>query len=372
MWEELPERFDVSVLLTSQNAYDLAGVRVSTRPARSLRTFLPRGRFGDLAMGLTGDRYLAADEAFAAADVVHTEELGYWHSGDAARRKATNGYKLVVTAWETLPLLSAYRNPWARTYRHRVLAQADLFLPVTERARDALVLEGAAPERVEVCYPGIDLDRFSAARADAAPAEHVLVSPGRLVWEKGHHDVMRAIAAIRTGVVAAPEVELRLLVVGSGPEEQRLQAFAAELGLADIVEFTSLPYGEMPDVYARASCLVLASLPNAACARWLGDLPHCFWEEQFGMVLAEAMAAGLPVIASSSGAIPEVVGGSGAYFVPGDWLGLARLLAEGPLARPAGERVQHPQERVERYSTRAAAARLAAAYDRVLAASAPS
>jgi glycosyltransferase involved in cell wall biosynthesis len=373
MWEELPERFDVSVLLTGRNAYDLAGVEVTAAPARSLRTFLPRGRLGDFAMGLSGDRYLGADEAFAAADIVHSEELGYWHSGDAARRKAANDFKLVVTVWETLPLLSAFRNPWARTYRRRVLAQTDLFLPTTERARDALVLEGAQSERMEVCYPGVDLDRFaSAGAASATPIEHVIVSPGRLVWEKGHQDVMRAVAALRTGVVSVPPGEVRLLVVGSGPEEQRLRAFAAELGLAEVVEFTTLPYDEMPGVYARASCMVLASLSNAGCARWLGDLPRCFWEEQFGMVLAEAMAAGLPVIASSSGAIPEVAGGSASYFVPGDWLGLAGLLADGPLARPPGTRVQHPQEQVERFSTQSAAGRLAAAYDRLLGSSAAS
>ena len=85
-------------------------------------------------------------------------------------------------------------------------------------------------------------------------------------------------------------------------------------------------------------------------------------------MLAEALAAGAPVLASSSGAIPEVLDGSGApLFTPGDWLGLARLLEAGPLAGPPAERVAYPAEVVQRYSTRAAAERLASAYDRVLA-----
>ena len=78
------------------------------------------------------------------------------------------------------------------------------------------------------------------------------------------------------------------------------------------------------------------------------------------------MAAGLPVIARTSGAIPEVAGDSAEYFGPGDWMTLARRLAEGPLSRPPAERVEHPRERLERYSTVAAAERLAAAYDRLL------
>jgi glycosyltransferase involved in cell wall biosynthesis len=87
------------------------------------------------------------------------------------------------------------------------------------------------------------------------------------------------------------------------------------------------------------------------------------------LVLAEAMAAGLAIVASSSGAIPEVLTGSSAkLFRAGDWMEIARLLAAGPLlARPA-ERVEYPPELVARYSTHAAAQRLADAYDRVLSA----
>lgn len=84
------------------------------------------------------------------------------------------------------------------------------------------------------------------------------------------------------------------------------------------------------------------------------------------MVLAEAMAAGLDILASQSGAIPEVLDGHGTMFAPGDWPALARQLAQGPLSRPPGERVAYPEQLVHRYSTTAMAERLAAAYDRVL------
>jgi glycosyltransferase involved in cell wall biosynthesis len=81
------------------------------------------------------------------------------------------------------------------------------------------------------------------------------------------------------------------------------------------------------------------------------------------MVLAEAMAAGLRIVASDSGAIREVAGESAEYFAPGDWVGLARVLAD-VVSRPP-TRVEHPQ----RYSASGAAERLAAAYDRVIPAS---
>jgi glycosyltransferase involved in cell wall biosynthesis len=79
------------------------------------------------------------------------------------------------------------------------------------------------------------------------------------------------------------------------------------------------------------------------------------------------MAAGIPIVASTCGAIPEVAGPSASYFAPGDWLGLAKLLAEGPLARPPGVRVEHPGERLQRFSSTEAAARLTKAYESVLA-----
>ena len=174
------------------------------------------------------------------------------------------------------------------------------------------------------------------------------MSPGRLVWEKGHYDVIRALVTV--------PAEPRLLIVGAGPERTRLLRYADDLGLGDRVEVRPVAYDEMPSVFAGASCVVLASLPTKT------------WEEQFGLVLAEALAAGAPVIASSSGAIPEVLEGSGApLFTPGDWLGLARLLEAGPLAAPPAQRVAYPAEVVQKYSTQAAAERLASAYDRVLA-----
>jgi glycosyltransferase involved in cell wall biosynthesis len=375
-WQHLRSRFDVVSPVTRSNMFEVRGLPVEQVKIRTLRDFLPPGRGGDILAGLTGDRYFKLDRALDGADIVHAAELSFWFASEAARLKRTHGYMLVLTVWETLPLLSTFRNRWARVYRERVLEEGDLFLAATERARDALLLEGVEPDRIEISYPGIDLERFGAAQVaqgSERPEEYVLISPGRLVWEKGHQDVMRAVAALRRGIVTAPAgVELQILFVGSGPEKERLRAYAEELGLGGDVEFRAVSYEEMPALYARASCMVLASLSNAGGTRYLGDLPHFFWEEQFGLVLAEAMAAGLPIVASSSGAIPEVVGPSGEYFVPGDWMGLARKLAEGPLARPAGERVSHSEELVRRYSTVAASERLAGIYDRLLEAKASS
>jgi glycosyltransferase involved in cell wall biosynthesis len=261
----------------------------------------------------------------------------------------------VLTVWETIPFAATYRNVRTRPYRRLVLAETDLFLAATERARDCLLVEGAPADRIRICPPGVDQELFRVDPPEPPPTEHVVVSPGRLVWEKGHQDVIRAVAAIRRGVVSAPATP-RALIVGAGPEDGRLRDYADDLGVADLVEIrANVPYRDMAAVYARASAMVL------------GSIPVWFWEEQFGMVIPEAMSAGLPIVASSSGAIPEVLDGAGVLFAPGDWLGLARELAAGPLARPPGERVAYDAELLERYSSTAAAERLADAYGELLA-----
>ena len=331
-WELLPDRFEVTYLETGSGWFSTSGVSLPTRRVRSMRDVLPGGRVGDLLVRLPGDRYLKPRDAFEGFDVVHAQELGYWYSAQAARFRRELGYRLVLTVWETLPFMGTWRNVRTRPYREAVLREADLFLPCTSRAELALRTEGADASRIRVSPPGVDLGRFSPS---AAPDELVVLSAGRLVWEKGHQDVLRALALVP---------EARAIIIGRGPEEARLRAYADELGVASRVEFRAfVPYEEMPAVYASASCLVLASLP----------VVH--WEEQFGMVLIEAMACGLPIVASSSGAIPEVAGPQAAYFPPGDWIGLADRLRKVPR-----ERVEYD---LSRYSVEAAATRLAAAYD---------
>lgn len=359
-WEQIDDRYDVSYLSSRRSWFDTGPLRLRAIPARTLRGALPRGRLGDLATRVPGDRYLGLREQLDGAEVVHAQELGYWYSAQAARLKPALGFRLVQTVWETLPLLDAYRNIRTRPYRRAVLAATDLFLAATERARTALLLEGVAPERIRVCAPGIDTSRFKPAGDERRlrTGDPLVLSPGRLVWEKGHQDVLRAVAALRRGIVTRPDgttLRPRLLIVGDGPERERLKRYAAELGIGDAVELRSFVlYDQMPDVYAQASCLAL------------GSLPIWSWEEQFGMVIAEAMAAGLPLVLSSSGAIPEVGGDLAAYVTPGDWIGLARALASGPLeATPPSTALR---ERATTFSVEAAGRRLADAYDELLAA----
>jgi glycosyltransferase involved in cell wall biosynthesis len=348
--EALQDRYDLRALVTGANLHDLTGLALPTERVRTPRDALPAGRVAGAAAYALGERYLGLEDHLRGAAVVHAAEIGTWFAAQAAALKPKLGYKLVLTVWETLPWRATYRWPRERRYREAVLGQIDLCLAATERARQCLLLEGVTDEKIVVCPPGIALERFTAAGAapaTASAAEHTVLSAARLVWEKGHQDVLRAVAALGRD-------DVRLLVVGSGPEESKLKAYAQDLGVR--AEFrATIPYDAMPDLYASASALVLASLPTKA------------WEEQFGMVLVEARAAGTPVVTTTSGAIPEVVGDEAALVAPGDWRGIADALEAGPLAgAPAARRAPDPSW-LARYDAAGVAARVQDAYDRVLA-----
>jgi glycosyltransferase involved in cell wall biosynthesis len=133
---------------------------------------------------------------------------------------------------------------------------------------------------------------------------------GRLVPEKGVDLLLRAFAQLVSEGAGA-----RLLLVGSGPERERLDALAVELGVRDCVEFIAWVNSmEMPALYPRMDALVLPSLtrPN--------------WKEQFGRALTEAMACGVPVVGSDSGAIPNIIGDAGLIVPEGEVDALAGAL----------------------------------------------
>jgi glycosyltransferase involved in cell wall biosynthesis len=106
-----------------------------------------------------------------------------------------------------------------------------------------------------------------------------------------------------------------LQILGDGPQRAHLARLAAEMGIVEQVTFLGrVPSTEAAEYYRRLDLLVLPSLtqPN--------------WVEQFGRVLIEAMACGIPVIGSDSGEIPWVIGDAGVLFPEGDAEALADVL----------------------------------------------
>ena len=195
-------------------------------------------------------------------------------------------------------------------------------IAVSQHTADHIVGEECVPaEKVNVVLNGIDFSRVKVSDKDA-PARlrrewcpegaHLLVVPGRLHPEKGHTHFFQALPAIRQRL-ARPVV---VLVAGAGPFESAYREEVRFLGCEDVVRFLGFRR-DIPDVIAAADLVVLPSVAEA-----------------FGLVVAEALYLGTPIVATQVGGIPEIVedGIDGVLVPPGDSKALAdaivRLLGD--------------------------------------------
>ena len=164
--------------------------------------------------------------------------------------------------------------------------------------------------RLELIPLGVDVARFTPAERDAPAERPVIGYIGRLEAHKGVATLLRA-AATGTGTPWS------VRITGDGPERGALEALADDLGIADQVTFLGFADGaELAERYRELDVLAVPSVP------WPG------WLEQFCRVAVEAMASGVPVVASRSGAIPDVVADAGILVEPGDPVDLARAIGQ--------------------------------------------
>ena len=224
---------------------------------------------------------------------------------------------LVVTEHTEGP----WRDRRARAVSGLVYRHADRVVAVSSAIRDLLVSGyGVAPERVEVLLPTTAAPPPEAS-PPSDPGRPVVGLVGRLVPEKGVDVFLRA-AALVSGVVP----QTRFLVVGDGPLRPDLEHRAAVLGLAGAVTFT----GYRSDASHLLSGLDVLAVPSRS--------------DGSPLVVCEAMAAGVPVVASRVGGLPDLVedGGSGLLVRPGEAEDLARalvsLLLDPESARRLGAR----------------------------------
>ena len=198
----------------------------------------------------------------------------------------------------------------------RVFARGDAFLPVCHAFRERLIAAGAPADRTRVLHSGIDLARFEfreRTRAQGAPTRLLFV--GRLAEKKGVLDLVAA-----AGRVTATGRELELTIVGTGPLRDEVARAVADAGLEDRVRMLGgRTHHEVVEAMHRGHLLAAPSVtaPN-------GD------QEGIPNVLKEAMATGMPVLATRHSGIPELVrdGVSGHLVDEGDVEGLARRLGE--------------------------------------------
>jgi len=150
------------------------------------------------------------------------------------------------------------------------------------------------------------------------PNDFVIGFVGRFVPEKGLHTLLDAVASLNN-----QNRSFKLLLLGRGEIKAELLNRAQELGIGDrMVQLDSVKHNEVAQYISAMNTLVLPSETTLN----FKTLTSVGWQEQFGHVLIEAMAAQVPVIGSDSGEIPNVIADTGLVFPEGDATALAHHL----------------------------------------------
>ena len=201
------------------------------------------------------------------------------------------------------PLCRKWKTAVARvlSQKRRIAAMSKFgkIVVISEFMKSRLAANGIDASRIEVRPPSIETGAGDPAGPPGPPLDLLYV--GQLIRGKGVHLLLEAMSLMRT--------ERTLDIVGAGNMEGKLKALTAKLGLGGRVRFDGFqdnPRGWM----RRAACVVVPS----------------FWQEPYGLVAAEAVALGRPVVAFATGGLPEACGGKATLVPPGDVKALAKAL----------------------------------------------
>ena len=232
-------------------------------------------------------------------------------------------------------------NPFGHVSRLRhplkrfLCSRADGIATSCGYARDAVIAEGYAPDRVCLIQPGVDTDVFkpshgweSVRRKLGIEGRKVLLTVSRLLPQKGQDMVIRVLPKL-----AAAHPDLVYLIAGEGPHRGALEELARSLGVRDRVIFAGFIHQEeLADYYNACDLFIMLNR----------DVDGLSWEG-FGIVLLEASACGKPVIGGRAGGVEDsVIDGVTGFLVPPGDKGeitrkIDRLLGDAALAGRMGE-----------------------------------
>ncbi len=210
------------------------------------------------------------------------------------------------------PLVVHFHGPWAEESRSegasslavklkyllekRVYSRADRFIVLSRAFRDVLIQQyGIDESRIEIVPGQVDIQRFTMALTRQEARERlgwpmdrpIFVAVRRLVRRMGLENLIAAVKELR---ISAPDA--MLMIAGKGPLAEELQQRIRDIGQQDSIKLLGyVSDSDLPTIYRAADCSVV---PTTAL-------------EGFGLIAAESLAAGTPVLVTPVGGLPEVV-----------------------------------------------------------------
>jgi glycosyltransferase involved in cell wall biosynthesis len=216
--------------------------------------------------------------------------------------------------WNTPDWKTPLRFPGCLTYKFG-LSKTSLIVAGNHGAAELHAKHGFSGPIKVIPQTGVNLELNYPAPPDPELVERfklaahfVIGFVGRLHWRKGVPTLLEAVSRLK-------ELNWKVLIVGEGPQKDELIALAHKLGIGEKVEFTgAILNDQVPDYIRLLNLLVLPSTKE----QW----------EQFGRVLVEAMACGVPVVGSASGEIPKIIDNDSSIFPIGDSMALTAIISK--------------------------------------------
>ncbi|MGD1900039.1 MAG: hormogonium polysaccharide biosynthesis glycosyltransferase HpsO [Phormidesmis sp.] len=267
-------------------------------------------------------------------DIIHMEQgaksLGYAELITLNRLLGLKA-KNVFFTWWNLPYEVKFPLSVLESYN---LRHTDGLVVGNQDGADILKDHGYSGPTIVMPQLGVDERLFTpaeqpelASQHGISPDEFIIGFVGRFVPEKGLVTLFNALGKLQNAGLSRP---WKLLLLGRGQLKETLQQLATELGIAErIIWIESVPHADVPRYINLMDTLILPSETTYQ----FKTLSAVGWKEQFGHVIIEAMACGVPVIGSDSGEIPHVIKDDGLVFPEGDAAALAEkisLLIEQP------------------------------------------
>lgn len=315
-------------LLAARKSGDLSGLE----PERPYNVIRCSGFFRLLGNAISLSVWFRLAKLIPDSDIVHAHSHLFYFSNTAAVLSSLKRRPYVITIHGLYSQLVSIRaqGPYMRAVGASTLKLASSIICLSRHDKSVLCSFGVDPDKVVVIPEGVDTETYRpVSKSDVSGDRRVdLLSVGRLVRGKGFDLLLRGFA-----LASRKRPDVRLIVVGEGPLRARLMKEVHELGLdGRVVLIPRVNETELLRLYQRSDIFILMSRTEG--------LPR---------VILEAMAAELPVIASSLPQLRDQTGGAGIMADPEDPVALSeaiiRLVDDPELRRELGRR---GRERVKR------------------------
>lgn len=209
--------------------------------------------------------------------------------------------KVLFFTWQNISKNYGFPFSWIEKFN---LKYSNFAIVGNREAKDILREKGFKKQIAIIPQVGIDIQDYTQSKKGHSKGKKIIGFLGRFEQEKGLDVLIRAVSEL--------SFDFELWLVGKGTYQQNALKFLKKLDLMQRTHFfPNVSHDEVPKLLGKLDVLILPSITTSS------------WKEQFGRVLIEAMATGVPVIGSDSGAIPEVIGDAGLIFREGDFSELA-------------------------------------------------